>query len=274
MKHMKQVLLVLLVLLVSACSTSAAAVQSTATISQVHKTELIVYAAASLQDPFQEIKANFEHLHPDITIIYSFGGSSQLRTQLIQGAPADVFASANQAEVDKAFESKAVRDHGVIFATNHLIVILPKSNPGKIESLKDLARPGIKFITTTPDVPAGAYTRDILKKMSADPAYGSDYSKKVLANLVSEETNVKQVVAKVALGEADAGIVYKSDVSVSVTADVTTLDIPAQFNVLAKYPVAITTRAKHPEQAQAFIDYLLSESGQAILKKNNFLGKE
>lgn len=271
---MKQVLLVVLLVLVSACSTSAAAVQSTATGSQIHKTELIVYAAASLQDPFQAIKANYERLHPDITITYSFGGSSQLRTQIIQGAPADIFASANQAEVDKAFENKAVRDHGTIFATNHLIVILPKSNPGKIASLKDLARPGIKFITTTPDVPVGAYTRDILKKMSADPAYGSGYSAKVLANLVSEETNVKQVVAKVALGEADAGIVYKSDVSAAVANNIIAVDIPPEFNILAKYPVAITTYTKHPEQAQEFIDYLLGENGQAILKKNNFLGKE
>ena len=258
----------------SAPSTTSAPSNSTATSAPFAGKatgNLTVFAAASLTDPFNEIKANLEKLNPGFKISISFGGSNTLRTQLEQGAKADVFASANQTEMDKALASNLVADKGTTFVRNRLVVILPKANPGKIQSLQDLAKSGIKFVTAQKDVPVGGYTLTALDKMSKDPSFGSDFSTKVQANIVSKETDVKQVVAKVQTGEADAGIVYSSDVSAKVSADITSIDIPDQFNTLATYPIAILKGATNPDGARVFLNYVLGVDGQSILKKNNFI---
>jgi molybdate transport system substrate-binding protein len=156
------------------------------------------------------------------------------------------------------------------FATNKLIVIFPAGNPGNVQSLGDLAKPNLKLVLADASVPAGNYARQLLNKMSSDPAYGSDFSTKVLANVVSNETDVKQVVAKVELGEADAGIVYVSD---KVGApDLVTLPIPDEINVIAQYPIAVLTEAPEPILARSFEDYVRSLAGQAILQKWGFGG--
>ncbi|HEY8369057.1 MAG TPA: molybdate ABC transporter substrate-binding protein, partial [Thermodesulfobacteriota bacterium] len=185
--------------------------------------ELTVFAAASLTEAFRDIGAAFEQANPGVRVVFNFGGSPQLRQQIEQGARADVFASANQAQMD------ALKSQGLLwgpdrtFARNRLVVVMPKDNPGKIRSLQDLARPGVKFLTTHRAVPVGAYTRAALEKMSQSPEFGADFASRVAANIVSEEDNVKQIVTKVQLGEVDAGVVYSSDITPAVRKDVVTL---------------------------------------------------
>jgi molybdate transport system substrate-binding protein len=151
------------------------------------------------------------------------------------------------------------------------VVIVSKENRAGVNALADLSRPGIKMVTTAREVPVGSYTRDALQKMAADPAFGAGFDRKVLANIVSEEANVRQVVTKVQLGEADVGVVYASDVTPRVAGDVKTLDIPDSFNAIAEYPIAVTKGAKAPVRAQRFVDYALSPAGQAILQRNGFI---
>ncbi len=267
-----------LAIFLTACGTAAtptpvaAPVTQAATITPTSAPQaktLTVFAAASLTQAFGEIGKNFETAHPGVTVKFNFGGSPTLRTQLEQGAVADIFASANQTEMDNAIKSGLVAQNASqVFLTNQLLVILPTNNPAKIQTLNDLAKPGIKLVLGDTTLPGGKYARQILNNMSKDASFGSDFSAKVLANVVSNETDVKQVVAKVQLGEADAGIVYISD---SVAApDLKTIAIPANFNVIAKYPIAALTKAPNANLAKEFIDYVLSGDGQAILKKWGF----
>ncbi len=228
---------------------------------------LTVFAAASLTDAFTEVGNNFEAAHPGVTVAFNFGGSQNLRTQLEQGAVADVFASANQKELDAAVAAGLVISGAAqVFLTNQLVVILPKDNPARIETLSDLARPGLKLTLAAPDVPVGSYSLQVLEKL--DTRYGAGFKSQVLANVVSNEDNVKQVVTKVQLGEADAGIVYGSDAVAAP--ELRTIAIPDEFNVVAQYPLAALARAPHLDLARAFADYVLSSAGQAVLKKWGF----
>jgi molybdate transport system substrate-binding protein len=230
---------------------------------------LTVFAAASLTDAFKEIGKDFETAHPGVTVTFNFAGSQTLHTQLQQGAVADVFASANHTEMDGAVKDSLVTANTPQdFVTNKLVVVLPAGNPADLQTLSDLGKTGIKLVLADKTVPAGKYALQVLDTMSKDPAYGSDFSPKVLANVVSYETDVKQVVAKVQLGEADAGIVYISD---SIAApELKTIEIPANFNVVARYPMATLTQAPNPGLAGDFIAYVLSSDGQAVLKKWGF----
>ena len=160
-------------------------------------------------------------------------------------------------------------DTSQIFLTNSLLVILPANNPANIQTLQDLARPGIKLVLAAEEVPAGKYARQVLANLDKDPAFASDFSTQVLANVVSNETDVKQVVAKVQLGEADAGIVYVSDAVAAP--DLKTIEIPTADNVIAKYPIAVLNNAQQPDLAAEFIAYVLSADGQATLKKWGFV---
>jgi molybdate transport system substrate-binding protein len=154
------------------------------------------------------------------------------------------------------------------FVNNKLLVVLPASNPANVQTLQDLARPGLKLVLADATVPAGKYARQVLDKLSQAATYGSSFSADVLANVVSNETDVKQVVAKVQLGEADAGIVYISD-AVAVP-ELKTIEIPTDFNVVARYPIAALAGAPQPDLAVEFIAYVLSLDGQAILLKWGF----
>lgn len=236
--------------------------------------DLTVFAASSLTDAINEIGGNFQKANPGAKVAFNYGASSTLRTQLEQGARADVFASADQANMDQAKKSGVIDGADQRFAKNKLVVIYPTSNPGKISGIQDLAKPGLKFVLTDPSVPIGAYARQALDKLSADPSIGSDFAPKVLANLRSQEANVRAVVSKVQLGEADAAIVYASDVTPSVAKDVQSILIPDQFNVLATYPIAVVKRAQNKAAAQAFIAYVRSAAAQDVLKQNNFIVDE
>ena len=228
---------------------------------------LTVFAAASLTDAFTEIGKNFESQNPNVTVTFNFAGSQALRTQIEEGAPADVFASASAKEMDALIAgSFAAKESSQIFLSNKLAVIVPADNPAGIDSLDDLANSGVKIVLAAEEVPVGNYSRQAFELMNA--SFGADFKNNVLANVVSNEDNVKQVVAKVQLGEADAGIVYMSDAVVAP--ELETIQIPDEMNVIAKYPIAPLVESDNIELARAFVAYVLSDEGQAILRKWGF----
>jgi molybdate transport system substrate-binding protein len=232
---------------------------------------LTIFAASSLTDAFNEIKTAFEKANPDVTITYSFGASSILATQLSQGAPADIFASANAAQMDSAVRDGRIAGQARIFARNRLVLIVPADNPAKITSLKDLSKSGIKLVIAGKNVPVRDYTNTMLDRLARVPGYGEDYKIAFLKNVVSEEDNVRQVSAKVALGEADAAFVYRSDVTPDIADKVTIIQVPDAVNTIATYPIAITDNSAHPDLARQYIDYVLSDEGQSTLVKWNFV---
>ena len=257
--------LLVVVLLLAACQPAVAVTPSGAGSS------LTVDAAASLTAAFGDIGKAFEAANPGTKVALNFAGSQQLRTQIAQGARVDVFASADNKNMD-SLKSQGLVGDPQIFARNRLIVILPKSNPAGVKALKDLAKPGVKLDIADASVPVGNYTLQALDKLAADSAYGADFRNQVLARVVSKETDVKQVVSKVLLGEADAGIVYTTDAQAAID-KLTTIDIPNQFNVVAAYPIAVVKSSAKPALAQKFVDYVLSADGQAILQKYGFAAR-
>ncbi len=225
---------------------------------------LTVFAAASLADAFTQMGKQFDAANPGVTTEFNFAGSNQLATQINEGAPADVFASANIAQMDAVVESgRVAADAPVLFVTNRLVVVIPADNPGEIQSLQDLAEPGKLILLAAEEVPVGRYSLEFLDKASADPAFGDSFRDDVLANVASYEENVRSVLNKVALGEADAGIVYTSDLF--GVAGVESLEIPDALNVLAEYPIAALSGSENPGVAAAFVEYVLSTPGQAVM---------
>jgi molybdate transport system substrate-binding protein len=226
---------------------------------------LTVFAAASLTDAFAEIATAMTDAHPDLEIAYNFGGSQQLATQLADGADADLFASANMTQMTATQQAGVIDGEPVIFTRNRLAIVVPADNPAGFSEPADLANDDLKLVVANADVPAGRYTLEMLDKMSADPTFGADFRATVEANIVSTESNVRQVVTKVQLGEADAGVVYVSDITPDVADDVTIIEVPDAFNVVAEYPIAPVADG-NAELARAFIDFVLSTEGQAILQ--------
>jgi molybdate transport system substrate-binding protein len=235
------------------------------------RSTLNVFAAASLSDSFRDLGRALEQRHPGLTVQFNFAGSQQLALQMEQGAPADVFASADQRWMDYARDKGLVESEATIFARNRLVVIVPRTNPARIGALPDLVRRGTKLVMAAEAVPAGKYSREALQKLAGAPGYPPEYDRRVLANVVSQEENVKSVVAKVQLGEADAGMVYRSDVTPAVARYVTVLDIPEAFNVTAEYPIAVAKSAQDPEAARWFVDLVRSDEGQRVLKQHGLI---
>jgi molybdate transport system substrate-binding protein len=233
--------------------------------------ELTVFAASSLGEAFPEAATALRSNDPSLKLVFNFAGSQQLRTQMEQGAHADIFASADQAQMDLAVKAGLITGDPRVFIQNRLVVVLPKDNRAGVLGLADLARPGLRVSMAGPNVPAGAYARTFLTLASAQPQFGADYGKRVLANAPSEEPNVRQVLTKVAIGEADAGFVYQSDVTADVASSLGVIIIPADLSPLASYPIAVTKASDHPEQARRFIDFLLTAEGQRILTGHAFV---
>jgi molybdate transport system substrate-binding protein len=232
---------------------------------------LIVFAAASLTDAFEELATAFETANPGTDVVYNFAGSQQLSAQINEGAPADVFASANASQMRVAIEgTRVVSGTQKTFVRNRLVVITPSDNPAGIASLQDLAQPGLRLILADSVVPVGQYSLDFLAKASALPEYTESFSPTVLANVVSFEDNVRSVLTKVALGEGDAGIVYTTDAALDAD-NIQQIDIPDELNTIASYPIAPIADSENPELAQAFIDYVLSPEGQQVLVKYGFI---
>ncbi len=232
---------------------------------------LTVFAASSLTDAFTEMGNNFKAAHSGVEVVFNFGSSSTLATQLTEGAAADIFASANAKQMQVAVDGKRIAGKPKTFAKNRLVLIVPADNPAKIQTLHDLANPGVKLVIAAPKVPVRDYTDAMIAKLVTDPNYGDAYKTAFTANVVSEEDNVRQVSAKVSLGEADVGLVYKSDVTPDIADKVIAIQIPDSINTLATYPIAATDNAADPKLAGDFIDYVRSDEGQDILVKWNFI---
>jgi molybdate transport system substrate-binding protein len=226
------------------------------------RSELTVLAAASLTGAFTRIGAEFEQANPDVTVRFSFGPSDGLATQILEGAPADVFAPASPKYMDQVrSDGPGVTDQAE-FARNTLAVIVPSDDPAHVGSLDDLARPGIKLVLAAGGVPAGEYAREILAN--------AGIQREALANVVSNEEDVKGVVQKVLLGEADAGIVYRTDVTPDISARVREIPIPDGVNVIATYPIAVIDGSDHAPAAEAFVRFVTGR-GQATLRTFGFL---
>lgn len=260
-----------LILLVTACSPMVRPEQGSVAPAGEPVT-LTVFAAASLTDAFGEIGKNFEAAHPEVKVTFNFAGSQQLAQQLGQGAEADVFASANKKQMDVAVQAgRVVSGTAQTFVRNRLVVVLPKENPAQISALADLAKAGIKLVFADKAVPVGQYALDFLDKATSDGSLGAGYKAAVLANVVSYEENVKAVLTKVTLGEADAGIVYTSDITTAAGDKVQRIDIPDALNTIATYPIALISNSPHVELAQQFVEYVSAPEGQALLVKYGFI---
>ncbi len=232
--------------------------------------ELTVFTAASLTGAFGEMGQMYKN-ETNISVAFNFDGSQALRTQMENGAYADVFASANQKQMNAVKNDGLMNNSSiVIFTKNKLSLIVPKGNLAKIINLSDLAKPGLKIVMGTKDVPVGDYALQILNKLGNDSAYGPDYKTKVLANVISQETNVNYVVTKVALGEADVGFAYVSDITKNLTSKVDKIDIPDEYNVIAQYPMGILLESKYPLQSREFMSLVMSDKGKAVLEKYGF----
>ena len=230
---------------------------------------LTVFAASSLTDAFSELGRAFDASSGNHTT-FQFAGSQALRTQLENGAPADVYASANDAQYTP-LAAKGLVTPGQPFTRNKLTVIAPKNNPA-VKTLNDLTKPGVKLVIADKTVPVGDYTRRMLTAIDKAGTYGKDFSVRALKNVVSEEANVRQVALKVQLGEADAAVVYASDVTPALRPAVRVIALPTRFNQSASYPVGVLKASRNAAAAQAFVAYLQSAAGQKILKKWGFLG--
>ena len=233
--------------------------------------ELVVFAAASLNGAMRELGRAFERGHPEVRVRFNFAGSQQLAVQLEHGARADLFASADGRWMDYAGDRGLLAGAPRPFARNRLVVIVPAANPARIARLQDLARPGIKTVIGAEAVPVGAYARRLLANLAKAPGFPADFERLALANVVSQEENVKAVVAKVQLGEADAGIVYTSDVAGPVAARLRTLTVPESLNVVAEYPIATLRAAASPAAAAGFLNLVLGTEGQSVLRRFGLL---
>lgn len=226
---------------------------------------LSVFAAASLQDAFAIAAAAFTRANPQIQIAFNFAGTQQLRVQIEQGAQADVFAAADDKHIQALAARKLVQD-GVAFAVNEPVVVVHPSRAEVIRTFEDLPH-AERIVVGTPEVPIGRYTLQILTNAAA--LFGLNFPARVQTRVVSRELNVKQVLAKVRLGEAAAGIVYRTDVLAS-PAGVVVVDIPPEVNVAATYAVAVVAGSSHLAEARAFLAYLRSQAGQSLLRRSGF----
>jgi len=257
---------VLSVLVVTTCGCTTTTTQNT------HSTKLTVFAAMVLTDAFNQTAQAFEANNSGVNITFNYAGSQVLATQLQQGASADVFASADLAHMNSVQDVGLMNNSSVvIFAMNKLAIIVPTANPANITSLSDLAKSGVKLDIGNSSTPCGMYTMQMLAIASNNSTYGAGFKNSVVANFVSTETDVNAIVAKVALGQADVGIVTKADVPAAYQSKVTTITIPDSVNVLAKYPIGVVNTSSNAQLAQSWINYVTSPAGQAILQRYGFI---
>lgn len=246
----------LLVVLLAGCSITS---------SDPGSEKLVVFAASSLTDAFSNLEIAFEAQNDGVDVVMNFASSSQLAAQLKEGITADVYASANPIQMQVVIDSGRIdADEVVLFVSNRLVIITPADNPAHIATLEDLANDGVALVLAVGGVPVRAYTDQIVAGLPLE------IQKRFYANLVSEEDNVRQVSAKIALGEADAGVVYTSDVTPDIAGLVQQILIPEEQNVVAAYPIAPLVDAADPALAHSFIDFVLSAEGQEILSAWGF----
>ncbi|MCR3883334.1 molybdate ABC transporter substrate-binding protein [Methanotrichaceae archaeon M04Ac] len=232
--------------------------------------ELVVFCAASLTGAFGEMGQIYEDEN-GVDVMLNFDGTQAIRTQVEQGAIADVFISANKKHMD-ALMAEGFMDNDTvsIFTENRMVVIVPADNPADIQSFSDLAEPGVMIITGVKDAPFGSYTLQVLDKLANDSTYGPKYREAVMSNVISQETSVSHLVSKIALGEADAGFAYQSDISPELSEQVSKVEIPDQYSVVAEYPLGRLKESENPDQAARFIEFVRSTEGRAVLEKYGF----
>ena len=240
---------------------------------QDREATLTVFASSSLAEAFREIGAGFERVVPGASVRFNFAGSQQLASQIELAGGADVFASADERWMHTVRDKNLLAGEPSRFARNTLVVILPPNNPGNIVRLPDLARPGLRLVLSGPAVPAGRYSREMLTRLAASAGFPADYGQKVLGNLVSNEENVRGVLGKVLLGEADGGIVYRTDIR-GASSELLQLEIPEPANVTATYQVAALRQSANQSLARRFVEFVRSSPGQAILARHGFLRAE
>jgi molybdate transport system substrate-binding protein len=229
--------------------------------------ELVVFAAASLRDAFTTLGKDFERSAPGLEVTFNFAGTQELRTQLEHGAAVDVFASADTRHMDELVKAGRATA-SVVFTRNEPVLVVAKEAAAELRSLADLPK-AERIVIGAPEVPIGRYTLQILDRAAA--TLGADFPARVQAKVVSRELNVKQVLTKVRLGEAQAGFVYRTDAR-DVT-EVTVVTIPSELNVIADYSIAVVAGSPHQTLATAFVRRVLSEAGQASLQQSGFLPK-
>jgi molybdate transport system substrate-binding protein len=225
---------------------------------------VVVLAASSLTEAFNDLEKGFEASNPGVDVALSYGGSQVLKLQITQGAPADVFASADESHMRELIQ-QGYASSSQTFAENDLVLLVPADNPAHIDELKQLPK-ARRLVIGAANVPVGAYTRQLLARASAK--YGASFEKEVLARVVSEESNVRLVRAKVELGEADAAIVYRTDATGAK--QVKLIELPAALNVRASYPIAALSKAHEPELAARWVDHVRSAAGRSVLAARGF----
>jgi molybdate transport system substrate-binding protein len=251
--HRLNALAVALLVVGSACGGASPAASSPAPLAG----SITVFAGSSLTDAFKKAGEQLKLKNPGTAFVFNFGSSSTLATQIINGAPADVFASADDTNMQKIVDAKLNDSAPANFVSNRLQIAVAPGNPKHITGLADLAKPGLIVVLAAPTVPAGKYALESLQVAG------------VIVKPASQEVDVRAVLNKVTLGEADAGIVYVTDVK-SAGARVTGVDIPEQHQVIARYPIAVVKETKNPRLAKAYVDSLLSDEGQKMLAEFGF----
>ncbi|REF32077.1 molybdate transport system substrate-binding protein [Calidifontibacter indicus] len=240
-----------------ALSTSGSNAGSSSASSKSESGTLTVFAAASLKKTFTELGKQFETAHPGVKVTFSFAGSSDLVTQLQQGAPADIFASADTKNMDKATNDKLVAEEPTLFASNTLQIAVPPKNPKGINSLTDLTKPGLKVVICAPQVPCGSATKTVEKAAN------------VTLKPASEESSVTDVLNKVTAGEADAGLIYRTDVA-GADGKVEGIDFAQSSEAVNKYPIAALSSSKQADLAKQFIALVTGTAGQKVLADAGF----
>jgi molybdate transport system substrate-binding protein len=219
--------------------------------------ELFVSAAASLSDAFGVVAEEFEAAHPDVDVILNFAGSSNLREQIVDGAPFDVFASASVAVMEEVVEAGETIGEPSLIALNELQIAVPMGNPAGVDGLDDLANPDLLIGLCGPGVPCGDFAREVLARAGVSPSVDTN------------EPDVRSLLAKIEAGELDAGITYVTDVA-SASDRVAGIEIPVELNIVAQYPIAVLANTRDEDLANAFIEFVLSDEGQAIMTEFGF----
>jgi molybdate transport system substrate-binding protein len=228
--------------------------------------ELRVLAAASLTDAFKELAADFEQAEPGTRLTFSFAGSNQLRTQLEQGSPGDVFVSADRSQMEAAIKSGVARAETVTpFIANELAILVPKNNPTSISGLSDLGARPMKVVIADGSVPVGRLTQRLIEQAANDPSLGQAFTTRLEAAIVSREQNAASLTTKVALGEADAALGYASEAFNASATKLACISLPEHLRQRTEYVAAVTSHAAAPSHAEAFISFLRTPRAQAVL---------